>query len=170
LQLDAWTRSLPRYYDLITVAFETKELRAAADVLGVRLLIVNAALPNEIEMAFATLARQQVGALLVSTDALFLNHNDHLVALAARHALPTMYWSPRAARAGGLMNYSTDFADLNRRIIGAYVGRILKGEKPADLPVQQPIKFELVINMKTANALGLTVPRSLLGRADEVIE
>jgi putative tryptophan/tyrosine transport system substrate-binding protein len=152
-----------------TIALETKELRAAAGVLGVRLLIMNAALPDEIEMAFATLARQQVGALLVSTDALFLQFNDHLVALAARHGLPTIYWSFRAAQAGGLMNYTADFADLNRRI-GVYVGRILKGENPADLPVQQPTKFELVINMKTAKALGLTVPLSLLGRADEVIE
>ena len=152
-----------------TTAFETKELQAAAGVLGVRLLIVNAAVPDEIEMAFATLARQQVGALLLSSDVLFVSRYERLVALAARHALPTMYTDRRAVRAGGLISYSSDFVDLFHRM-GGYVGRILKGEKPADLPVQQATKVELVINMKTAKALGLTFPLPLLGRADEVIE
>ena len=149
--------------------FETKELQAAAGVLGVRLLIVNAATPDEFEMAFATLAQQRVGALLVSQDGLFFNRYEHLVALAARHALPTMYTDRRAVRAGGLISYSSDFVDLFHRM-GGYVGRILKGEKPADLPVQQATKVELVINMRTAKSLGLTFPLNVLGRADEVIE
>jgi putative ABC transport system substrate-binding protein len=152
-----------------TTAFETKELQAAAGVLGVRLLIVNAAVPDEIEMAFATLARQQVGALLVSGDVLFFHRIDHVVALAARHALPTMYSERRTAQAGGLISYTADFADLHHRV-GGYVGRILQGEKPADLPVQQATKVELVINMRTAKSLGLTFPLNVLGRADEVIE
>jgi putative ABC transport system substrate-binding protein len=150
-------------------AVETKELQAAAGILGVRLLIVNAAAPDEFEMAFATLARQQVGALLLSSDVLFVNRYEHLVALAARHALPTIYPERRAAQAGGLISYTADTVDLYHRM-GGYVGRILKGEKPADLPVQQATKVELVINMKTAKALGLIFPTALLVRADEVIE
>jgi ABC-type uncharacterized transport system substrate-binding protein len=152
-----------------TAASETKELQAAAGVLGMRLLIVNAAVPDEFETAFATLARQQVGALLMSSDLLFFNRYEQLVALAARHALPTMYVERRAARAGGLMSYTADFVDAYHRM-GGYMGRILKGEKPADLPVQQSTKVELVINMKTAKALGLSIPETLLATADEVIE
>jgi putative ABC transport system substrate-binding protein len=150
-------------------AVEMKELEAAASVLGVRLLIVNAAAPDEFEVAFATLARQQVGALLLSSDVLFVSRYERLVALAARHALPTIYPERRAAQVGGLISYTSDFVDLYHRM-GGYVGRILKGEKPADLPVQQATKVELVINMTTAKALGLTVPLPLLGRADRVIE
>jgi putative tryptophan/tyrosine transport system substrate-binding protein len=152
-----------------TTASETKELQAAAGILGVRLLIVNAAVPDEFEMAFATLARQQVGALLIGNDALFFNRYEQLVALAARHALPTMYLERRAARAGGLISYTADFVDVYHRV-GGYMGRILKGEKPADLPVQQSTKVELLINMKTAKALGITFPETLLATADEVIQ
>jgi putative tryptophan/tyrosine transport system substrate-binding protein len=128
-----------------TTASETNALRAAAGVLGVRLSIVNAAVPDEFEMAFATLVRQQVGALLIGDDALFFNRYEQLVALAARHALPTMYLERRAPRAGGLISYTADFVDAYDRV-GGYMGRILKGEKPADLPVQQPTKVELIIN------------------------
>jgi putative tryptophan/tyrosine transport system substrate-binding protein len=152
-----------------TTAFETKQLQAAADVLGVRLLFVNAAIPDEFELAFATLVRQQVGALLIGNDALLFNRYEQLVALAARHALPTIYLERRAPRAGGLISYTVDFVDVYHRV-GGYMGRILKGEKPADLPVQQPTKVELIINLKTAKALGLTFPLTLLARADEVIE
>jgi putative ABC transport system substrate-binding protein len=151
-----------------TNTFETKELEAAAGVLGVRLLIVNVAGPDEFGMAFATIARQRAGALLVSSDALLVNRYEQLIALAARHAMPTMYLF-HAAEAGGLLSYSADFAEI-RSQAGRYVGRILKGEKPADLPVQQATKVELVINLKTAKTLGITFPTSLLVRADKVIE
>jgi putative ABC transport system substrate-binding protein len=149
--------------------FEAKELQAAAGVLGVRLLIVNAAVPNEFSVAFATAAQQRAGALLVTNDSLFINRHDQLIALAARHAMPTMYLYRTAVEAGGLMSYSSDLAEVGR-IVGGYVGRILRGEKPADLPVQQATKVELVINLMTAKTLSLTVPITLIGRADEVIE
>ena len=148
---------------------ETKELEAAAGVLGVHLLIVNAAGPDEIGMAFATIAQQRAGALLVSTDGLFSNRYDQLIALAARHAMPTMYFFGAAPEAGGLMSYTSDLAETVGQA-GRYIGRILKGEKPADLPVQQAAKVELIINLKTAKTLGITFPTSLLVRADKVIE
>jgi putative ABC transport system substrate-binding protein len=150
-------------------AFETKELDAAARVLGVRLLIMDAAGPDEFGMAFATIAQQRAGALLVSSDVLFTNRRDQLIALAARHAMPTMYLFRAAPETGGLMSYASDFSESQSQA-GRYVGRILKGEKPADLPVQQATKVELVINLKTAKTLGITFPASLLVRADKVIE
>jgi putative ABC transport system substrate-binding protein len=149
--------------------FEKKELEAAAGVLGVRLLIVNAAGPDEFGMAFATIAQQRAGALLVSSESLFINRYDQLIALAARHAMPTMYFLRAAPEAGGLMSYTADVAEIYSQA-GSYVGRILKGERPADLPVQQVTKVELVINLKTAKTLGITFPTSLLIRADKVIE
>jgi putative ABC transport system substrate-binding protein len=150
-------------------AVETKELEAAAAVLGVRLLIVNAAGPDEFGMAFATIAQQQAGALLVSSDSQLVIRYGQLIALAARHAMPTMYFFRAAPEAGGLMSYASDLAELGSQA-GRYLGRILKGEKPADLPVQQATKVELVINLKTAKTLGITFPTSLLVRADKVIE
>jgi putative ABC transport system substrate-binding protein len=147
---------------------EMREVRAAAGILGVRLLILNATLESDLETAFATLAQEHAGALLVSEDALFSNHFDRLIALAARHAVPTVYAARGIAMAGGLMSYGGS-GDVFRQA-GAYIGRILKGERPADLPVQQATKIEMVINLKTAKALGLTFPITLLGRADEVIE
>ena len=120
-------------------------------------------------MAFATIAQQRAGALVLSSDTLFLNRYDQLIALAARHAMPTMYLFRAAPEAGGLMSYTSDLAEMGSQT-GRYLGRILKGEKPADLPVQQATKVELVINLKTAKALGITFPTSLLVRADKVIE
>jgi len=148
---------------------ETKELQDASALLGVRLLVVNATVPDEFESAFATVVQQRAGGLLMSGDPMFSNRADQLVVLAARHAVPTVYRSGSAVAAGGLMSYTVNFAD-NYRQLGVYVGRILKGEKPADMPVQRATKIELVINMKTAKALGLTFPRTILGRASAVIE
>jgi ABC-type uncharacterized transport system substrate-binding protein len=152
-----------------TVEAQIREAEIAARNLGIRLVILNASTPSEIERAFAILVEQRVGALLAGADNFFAVQRDQLVALAARHAVPAIYTLPEAVKAGGLMSYGANAADANR-LAGTYVGRILKGEKPAELPVQQSTKVELVINMKTAKALGLTLPITLLGRADEVIE
>jgi putative ABC transport system substrate-binding protein len=145
-----------------------KVAQAAAPALGVRLAVLRATSAGEIEAAFQSLSRERDGALLVSADTFFLTQRDQFVALAARYGIPTMYYSRLVAEAGGLMSYGAVRGE-DWRLIGTYVGRILKGEKPADLPVVQPRKFELVINIKTARALGLEVPQSLLARADEVI-
>jgi putative ABC transport system substrate-binding protein len=148
---------------------EIKELQIAARVLGVRLLFLNASDPNEFEGAFATLVRERAGALVVGSDALFKNHSDQLVALAARHGVPAIYDMREPTAAGGLLSYGADIPDAIR-MVGVYAGRILKGDKTADLPVQQVTKVELVINMKTAKLLGLDMPETLLATADEVIK
>jgi len=148
---------------------EREEAQRAAQLLGVRLLVLSARGASEIETAFATLARQQVGALLVSADSIFVNQQDQLVALAARNAVPTVYEFRDFAISGGLMSYGASLVEEFRQA-GIYTGRILNGESPANLPVQQATKIELAINTKTAKALGLTFPITLLGRADEVIE
>jgi putative ABC transport system substrate-binding protein len=124
---------------------------------------------RDFDTAFATLVQKGAGALVVGADAFFLGQRDQIVALAGRHAVPTIYAQREFAAAGGLMSYGTDLADAFRQQ-GMYVGRILKGEKPTDLPVQQSTKVELVINLKTAKTLGLSFPLSLLGRSDQVIE
>jgi putative ABC transport system substrate-binding protein len=148
---------------------ESKEVRAAASAHDVRLLIENASRASEIETAFEDLVQQHADALLVSSDGFFLTHPGQIVALAAQHAVPAIYGWRQAMAAGGLMSYGTNIIDAWRQA-GVYAGRVLKGERPAELPVQQVTKVELIINLKVAKALGLTFPMSLLGRADEVIE
>jgi putative tryptophan/tyrosine transport system substrate-binding protein len=148
---------------------ETKALYEAARALGVELRVLNAANESEIDPAFATLAKEHSVPLVVSADAMFTNQRVRLVVLAARHAIPAIYSYREFSAAGGLMSYGSDVADAYRQV-GIYTGRILKGTKPTDLPVQQSVKVELVINLNTAKALGITFPLPLLGRADEVIE
>jgi putative ABC transport system substrate-binding protein len=146
----------------------TTEMQEAVRAVGQRLNVVTASVEAELEPAFATIERR-AGALIVPADPFFANQRDHLIALADRYALPASYPFREDAVAGGLMSYGPIRADVFR-LVGIYTGRILKGAKPADLPVQQSTKIELVINLKTAKTLGLTFPLPLLGRADEVIE
>jgi putative tryptophan/tyrosine transport system substrate-binding protein len=148
---------------------ETKALHEAARVLGVELRVLDVVNASEIDTAFATILAKEPMPLLVSADPLFTNLRVQLVGFAARQAIPAIYAFRELADAGGLMSYGTSLAVAYRQT-GIYVGAILKGAKPSDLPVQQVVKVELVINLKTAKALGLTVPPSLLARADEVIE
>jgi putative tryptophan/tyrosine transport system substrate-binding protein len=147
---------------------ETRHVRSAASTLGLRLLVFNVTTDTEIAPVFATLVEQQAGAIMMGAS-LVATSRDQILSHAARLALPTMFANSDYARAGGLLSYSPDFIETVRQI-GVYTGRILKGERPADLPVMQPTKFEFVINLKTANALGLTIPPNLLAVADEVIE
>jgi putative ABC transport system substrate-binding protein len=155
--------------NLLVAEAQAKELQAAIKTLGLDLMLVKASNPLEIEDAFATLVRDRVEALQIGVDPLFGNHVDQLVALAARHKVPTIYPWREFTAAGGLMNYGSSIPDAFRQV-GVYTGQILKGAKPADLPVQRPTKLRFVLNLKTAKALGLTVPPTLLAIADEVIE
>jgi putative tryptophan/tyrosine transport system substrate-binding protein len=143
--------------------------KTAATALGEQLVVFNASTDEEITAAFAELSRQQISALIVGTDIFLNSRSDAIVAQAAHHSVPAIYGFRRFALAGGLMSYGTNDPDAGR-LVGLYTGRILKGEKPSDLPVQQATKVELVINLKTANALGIAFPLRVLGRADEVIE
>jgi putative ABC transport system substrate-binding protein len=148
---------------------EVRELQTAARAHGLRLMIVNASRPSEFETAFADIVQQRPDALVVSSAVSLLTDPDQIVALAAQHAVPAIYALRPSVVVGGLMSYATNLAEAWRQA-GVYTGRILKGEKPADLPVLQPTKFELLINLKTAKALGLAVPQTLQVAADEVIE
>ena len=148
---------------------DTAAAQEAARALGQETHLVHVRAEGELDAAFASLVEQRIAALFVGSDPLFVGRRDRLVALAARHGIPANYDRRELAEAGGLFSYGTNFADAHR-LVGVYVGRILKGEKPADLPVLQPTKFELVINVKTAKSLGLDIPSTLLALADEVVE
>jgi putative ABC transport system substrate-binding protein len=148
---------------------QSDDFQAAADRLGVQSILLSAGTDADINNVFAILEQQHIGAIVVGNDPFFGARRDQLIALAARHSVPMMYFQREFVTAGGLISYGPHFADGYRQA-AVYVGRVLKGEKPADLPVVQPTKFELVINVKTAKALGLTVPDTLLALADEAIE
>ena len=148
---------------------QMRDVQEAAGAKGVQLHVLRATTESEIDAAFASLVQLQAGALLVGTDGFFSSRREQLVALASRHAVPAISPWREMAAAGGLISYGPSIAALLRET-GIYAGRILKGAKPADLPVRQPTTFELVVNLKTAKELGLTVPQSILARADEVIE
>jgi putative tryptophan/tyrosine transport system substrate-binding protein len=148
---------------------QATELQEAARRLVQPIRLLDASTPGEIDAAFAALAEFPAAALIVSTDGFLFSRRERIVELAARRAVPAIYDRRAFVAAGGLMSYGADYADAFRRL-GAYTGKILKGAKPADLPVEQSTKVELVINLKTAKSLGLTLPLPLLGRADEVIE
>ena len=148
---------------------ETTSLQDVARALGVQAQVLRASTPSEIDAAFGALVDLRAAALVVAGDAFFTSHRNEIVALAARHAIPAIYIYREFAAAGGLMSYGTDLADSYRQV-GIYTGKILKGANPGELPVQQVVKLALVINLKTTKTLGLAIPLSLLGRADEVIE
>jgi putative tryptophan/tyrosine transport system substrate-binding protein len=146
-----------------------KEAEVAARVLGVQLQFVKARGPADFDRAFSEMTKARAGALTVLASSMFFGERRRLVDLAAKNRLPALYSTRESVDAGGLMSYGPNLADVFRRA-ATYVDKILKGAKPGDLPIEQPTKFELVINMKTARALGLTIPPSLLARADQIIE
>jgi putative ABC transport system substrate-binding protein len=152
-----------------TTENQVREMQAAADTLGLQLHVLDASTESDFDAIFARAGQLQSSGLVIGGDILFTGNSDKLARMALQHALPAIFQGGTFAAAGGMMDYGGDFAEANR-LAGVYTGRILKGEKPADLPVQQATKVQLVINLKTAKALGITVPLSLLGRADEVIE
>jgi putative ABC transport system substrate-binding protein len=168
---------VPKVADFAVLAHPTypasapfiSDVKAGARSMGLRIEVFNASTESEIDTAFAALSARRLGALLIANHPLFTNRRERIIALAARYAVPTMYAQREFARAGGLISYGTDLPEVYR-LIGGYAGRILKGEKPGDLPVLLPTKFEMIINLSTAKALGLQIPDKLLALADEVIE
>jgi putative ABC transport system substrate-binding protein len=148
---------------------DTRDVRASAFTLGQQIHVVAASTDADLEPVFVALVQKSVGALLVASDPLLFTNRNHIAALAAKYAIPTMYDRREVVAEGGLISYGPSFADVNRQA-GNYVGRILKGERPSDLPVLQPTKFELIINLKVAKSLGLSIPQTLLATADELIE
>ena len=148
---------------------DEKEARDAARALGVNLLVLDASGQSEIDAAFEILIREQAGALMTNSESLFMVQSNPLAALTARHRVPALYAFRENAIAGGLMSYGSNFLK-NSRELGLYAGRVLKGEKPRDLPVVQSTEYELLLNLKTAKTLGLTIPAGILAIADEVIE
>jgi putative ABC transport system substrate-binding protein len=148
---------------------EVRDLLGAARINGQKLAVFTVLTAQGIDIAFEAIVQQRLAGLVVSPDAFLTARRDQIVAVTARHAVPTIYTNREYARAGGLLSYGAELHDVYRWT-GVYTGRILKGEKPSDLPVMQPTKFELVINLKTAKALGLTIPETLLATADEVIQ
>ena len=167
------TKTIAYLVNTANPAFSEAALRTRVEgaqrTLGLRLVIVNASSPTDIDRAFSVLLSEQAGALLVGPDTFFQSQREQIVALAARHAVPAAYPWREDVSAGGLFSYGADFHDVFHKA-GMYVGRILSGEKPADLPVQQPTKFILSVNLRTAKALGLEMPVALVARADDVIE
>jgi putative tryptophan/tyrosine transport system substrate-binding protein len=155
--------------DTALAEISTKEMQAAALTLGLELHVLNANAERDFDAVFAKLIQLRAGGLVIAGGTLFTSYSEQLAALAARHAVPTAYKGREFAAAGGLLSYGTNITD-SYHLAGTYTGRILKGDKPADLPVQQATKVELIINLKTAKALGINVPNTLIGRADEVIE
>jgi putative ABC transport system substrate-binding protein len=152
-----------------TVEAQVKEVENAARVLGVRLVILNVSTPSDIEAVFANLGGKGIGALQMGADPLFFSQRDKIAGLALRNGMPAISANHEFVEAGGLVSYGARISDVYR-LAGTYAGRILRGEKPADLPVQRPTRIETVLNLKTANALGLTIPETLLATADEVIQ
>jgi putative ABC transport system substrate-binding protein len=187
INLNLWPKRLGLLHDLVPSASrfavlvqdspllgaeiesEVQDLRAAAATIGRSIEVVSATTAGDIDAAFASLVQKRIDALLVGDFPLFANRGVQVTTLATYHRLPTIYEGRQAVEIGGLMSYGSNLTDQERQA-GIYVGRILKGEKPADLPVVQPTKFELAINLKTAKALGLTIPETLLATADEVIQ
>jgi putative ABC transport system substrate-binding protein len=155
--------------DSPTVESATRDAQEAAESMGQQLLVLKARAEGEFEALFATMAEQKAEALVVVSDTFFFSQRDRLIPLVTQHRIPAIYGLREYAAAGGLMSYGNSLPEIYRQV-GVYTGRILKGAKPAELPVMQSAKFEFVINLKTAKALGLTIPPSLLATADEVIE